>query len=228
MPDTKFKDLTGQTFGLMKVTGFAGWYEAPNGSRQSKWHTKCTECGKESVKTVTTLKKGKCTCQIQKKIKGIQKPTLRNDLTGRRFGKVTVLERIGMRNGSTYYKCKCDCGNEFETQQSNLLSGAATSCGCEKKGTVQNLNKYRAEVFQDDTRLDTPDLPPTVNSQTGVRGVYWDKERQKYAVYVILRGKRKYIGRYLTLEQAEIAREKAVHDLYDPIIDEYLQKSPDE
>lgn len=221
MPDTKFRDLTGQIFGLMEVTGFAGWYESPSGSRQSKWYTKCTECGKESVKMIGTLKKGKCTCQTPKKIKGLQKPTLRNDLTGRRFGKVTVLERTGMRNGSSYYKCRCDCGKEFEAQQSNLLSGSITSCGCEKKGNAQNLNKYREEVFQDDTRLDTPELPPTINSATGVRGVYWDKERQKYAAYVTLRGRQKRIGRYSTLEQAKTARDKAVHDLYDPIIDEF-------
>ena len=38
------------------------------------------------------------------------------DLTGQRFGRLTVLQKaekpIGSHSTSTFWKCKCDCGNE--------------------------------------------------------------------------------------------------------------------
>ena len=49
------------------------------------------------------------------------------DLTGRRFGKLTVVERVG-DTGSTWL-CKCDCGREKKILGSNLRQGYTTSCG---------------------------------------------------------------------------------------------------
>ena len=36
------------------------------------------------------------------------------DLTGQRFGKLTVIEKSGTKNGSVLWKCECDCGNYTE------------------------------------------------------------------------------------------------------------------
>ena len=33
------------------------------------------------------------------------------DLTGQRFGKLTVLKKAPSRNGKVYWLCQCDCGN---------------------------------------------------------------------------------------------------------------------
>lgn len=48
------------------------------------------------------------------------------DLTGKRFGKLVVLEYAG----SGKWKCKCDCGKETTVISSNLKKGHTTSCGC--------------------------------------------------------------------------------------------------
>lgn len=49
------------------------------------------------------------------------------DLTGEKFGKLTVLS-FSHRNGSNYYwNCKCDCGNEKAV---NIKYGIVESCGC--------------------------------------------------------------------------------------------------
>lgn len=49
------------------------------------------------------------------------------DLTGQRFGKLTVLNRVGDK-GSVWH-CKCDCGRETTVLGGNLREGKSTSCG---------------------------------------------------------------------------------------------------
>ena len=53
-----------------------------------------------------------------------------NDLTGRKFGRLTALEYVGRKNGRTLWRCICDCGNETTAGYSNLLNGITRSCGC--------------------------------------------------------------------------------------------------
>ena len=55
-------------------------------------------------------------------------PKLR-DLTGQRFGRLTVMERADTR-GRVAWLCKCDCGNEIITRGDNLTGGGSISCGC--------------------------------------------------------------------------------------------------
>lgn len=55
------------------------------------------------------------------------------DLTGQRFGRLTVLQREGTNKwGSATWLCKCDCGNRKTIGSQHLTSGRSTSCGCAK------------------------------------------------------------------------------------------------
>jgi hypothetical protein len=56
-----------------------------------------------------------------------------NDLTGKRFGRLTVIgvEDNGKRH--TYYACQCDCGNVKVIRADALIGGCTVSCGCKKK-----------------------------------------------------------------------------------------------
>lgn len=53
-----------------------------------------------------------------------------DDLTGRRYNMLTVLEMDCKKNGSFYWKCLCDCGNMTSVKSGNLKSGMVKSCGC--------------------------------------------------------------------------------------------------
>lgn len=55
---------------------------------------------------------------------------LPDDLTGRRFGHLVVLERIlpNVKGGSRWL-CKCDCGTVKRVRRENLVRGTE-SCGC--------------------------------------------------------------------------------------------------
>lgn len=62
----------------------------------------------------------------------------RKDLTGQRFGSLTVLREgephIFPRGTSERaWVCKCDCGNEITVRTSQLTGGNVTSCGCKSK-----------------------------------------------------------------------------------------------
>lgn len=52
-----------------------------------------------------------------------------HDLTGRVFGRLTVLFYAGANNGS-FWACRCECGKDVVRPAYNLKSGAVRSCGC--------------------------------------------------------------------------------------------------
>ena len=45
------------------------------------------------------------------------------DLTGQRYGRLTVIEFLGMKNSLSQWKCQCDCGNIKITDARMLNSG---------------------------------------------------------------------------------------------------------
>lgn len=53
------------------------------------------------------------------------------DLTGQRFGRLTVLEFKGVnKHHKSCWLCKCDCGNEKIIVGESLTRGLTKSCGC--------------------------------------------------------------------------------------------------
>ncbi len=52
------------------------------------------------------------------------------DLTGQRFGRLTVVGRSFVRKGQLFWTCRCDCGNICDVQGSSLRGGRTSSCGC--------------------------------------------------------------------------------------------------
>lgn len=81
------------------------------------------------------------------------------DLTGKKFGRLTVLElhhkeqcyaKNGTKNGNRYYYlCLCDCGNKTVVRGSHLQYGKILSCGCYLKkrrvesNIIHNLSTSR-------------------------------------------------------------------------------------
>lgn len=58
-----------------------------------------------------------------------------NDITGRRFGKLVVLEMIRRSSsGRRQWLCKCDCGETVFARVDCLNNGNTKSCGCLRIG----------------------------------------------------------------------------------------------
>lgn len=66
------------------------------------------------------------------------------DLTGKKFGRLTVIKRTGSNEGKRIiYLCKCECGKEKIIRGDNLRNGKTKSCGClhnELAGGQNRLN----------------------------------------------------------------------------------------
>lgn len=69
------------------------------------------------------------------------------DLTGKRYGKLTVLERV-QTSKKTKWKCKCDCGNEVVVASDNLRSGHSRSCGCLKLEEVTKHGQWNTRIYR--------------------------------------------------------------------------------
>ncbi len=52
------------------------------------------------------------------------------DLTGNRFGRLTVVSRAENAGHHLRWTCLCDCGNTKAVNSSHLKTGHTTSCGC--------------------------------------------------------------------------------------------------
>lgn len=52
------------------------------------------------------------------------------DLTGKRFGKFTVVEQSAPQYGRPHWFCQCDCGTTSVVNYQSLVRGRSTSCGC--------------------------------------------------------------------------------------------------
>lgn len=136
---TRLEYLVGQRFGSLVVIN-----RADNRNDRVYWNCKC-DCGKETVISSASLKRGKESCGC---IKILPKNYI--DLTGQRFGMLIVLERnenvisAGGQSKITW-KCKCDCGNEVVVKGNALKTGMTQSCGCIKK-TDDYRNKHYGDL----------------------------------------------------------------------------------
>lgn len=119
----KLIDITGMTFGELTVLHKAHTRISPSGTYITRWACKCS-CGKELDVDAYAIRSGNtksCGCKNRKPIK---------DITGQRFGKLVVEEFDSLRKHTTYWRCKCDCGNTTIVAKANLLNGNTKSCGC--------------------------------------------------------------------------------------------------
>lgn len=78
------------------------------------------------------------------------------DLTGQRFGRLTVLGRAPSHvtytlqpYGGATYECKtmwhvrCDCGTEKDVEAQSLRRGYSRSCGCLRRERIRERNRGR-------------------------------------------------------------------------------------
>lgn len=126
------KNEIGNTYGYLTVIE-----RAPNNKEgRAMWKCKC-KCGNETIVLGKHLRSGNTkSCGCYQRERAIQSNLSRGgDLTGKRFGKLIVLEEAGFIEGANkkrrrLWKCQCDCGNICKVQHQYLNYGDTNSCGC--------------------------------------------------------------------------------------------------
>lgn len=69
------------------------------------------------------------------------------DLIGKRFGRLTVLERAAApenSGGSSYWHCYCDCGVSRIVRGASMRIGETVSCGCHARDQSRKRVKHGA------------------------------------------------------------------------------------
>lgn len=185
-------DLTGQRFGSLTVLEQTDQRTA---NRSVLWRCRC-DCGKEVLLARNVLTSGNttsCGCGVHKEPE---------NLTGKRFGKLTVISYQGKVNGHRTWNCRCDCGKTTVVRESNLKNGLSKSCGCEH-------SPKKILHFVDGTCLEHLQTSHISKANTsGARGVYFNKQRKKWIAQIMFRGKCHYLGGFDDFDEAVEARKQ--------------------
>lgn len=78
------------------------------------------------------------------------------DLTGRTFGRLTVIGRAPNRGKATCWKCRCVCGSTSVAEADPLVDGRTRSCGCVRRENSRRLGVENPPIS---FRYDDPFIP---------------------------------------------------------------------
>lgn len=150
------------------------------------------------------------------------------DITGQTFGRLTAIRPTDRKtsNGATIWECKCSCGNTTYVGVSELILGKINSCGCLRTETSRKNGKKAGKYIKDNfcienTNVNNLTAKKPKNNTSGIKGVSWDKERQKWVAQIVFQGKYYNLGRYDKKEDAAEIRKIAEEKLYGDFLDRY-------
>lgn len=125
-------DIVGKVFGYLTVI-----QSLPGGKQLCQ-----CKCGNVTEVLTYNLKNGNtqsCGCLQKERTSA----ATFIDLTGQKFGKLLVIERVeNNRFGHVCYRCKCECGGETIVDATNLRNGNTSSCGCIKSKGEMIINNW--------------------------------------------------------------------------------------
>ena len=162
-PSPKRVDIVGKKFGKLTVISLN---EERSKNGVLYWNCLC-DCGNTFVASGSNLKNGNashCGCS--------KKETLAkyDDLTGKRYGRLTVSELAYHENGIVYWKCICDCGNQKIVRASDLRNGHTSSCGCLLKESRRRNALTRS--------LENRDLPTDAETYRNLQKIFYGMHRR--------------------------------------------------
>ncbi len=153
------------------------------------------------------------------------------DLSGERFGRLTVMYRVTGKNRSqkAVWHCRCDCGNETDVYAGNLLDGRTVSCGClnrEQSAGMHDHMHYQNGTCAEILRR-VRDDNCSRKSKAGFRGLFLTKSG-KYRASITFQGKHYTLGYYGDFNDAVRARleaEESLHAGYLKALAKYEEKA---
>ena len=142
------------------------------------------------------------------------------DLTGQRYGKLTVLTPAENVGGRTAWLCRCDCGRETVVKSQHLRAGHTKSCGCQNGAGgprtalgLTYIDGTCVEMIRSKTLRR--------NNTSGMQGVDWLSKKQRWRASICFKGKRRYLGSYEKFEDAVKARKRAEEEIHDRFLEEF-------
>lgn len=209
-----YPSLIGNRYGKLTVVEQL----ASSASGQRRWLCKC-DCGGEHIATTANLNSGRTTnCGCKKS----------PDLTGKVFGKLTVLGRSDKRNPrgartTPMWECRCECGTITYKATDTLTNSDNSMChSCQAIYATEKARK--AAGFVDGTQISKlRDMEPTAANTSGCRGVYYERKTNKYRARLKFKGKIMNFGSYTRFEDAVAARKAAEEEYFGAFLEEIRQ-----
>lgn len=126
------EDLSGRAFGRWTVLDLSPERSSRGGTM---WRCRC-ECGTTQTVLAKSLHQGSQSCGC------LQRESARRtltDLSGQRFGRLTVLAPSPSRSSSrgAKWECRCDCGTTKTILAKSLRQGLTQSCGCLQRDVIR-------------------------------------------------------------------------------------------
>lgn len=224
---TKRIDLTGMTFGKLKVIEVAPDHICPSGKRESMWRCQC-QCKKKTIRIVRTadLRGGhtlSCGCLSWEHRKRGNEYYCVGDTVYVKLSNTDeemlcdvedweILKKYSwsLKSSDSYARAR------IEDKNCDFHRCVMRDASRQKYVDHINGNKLdnrKANLRYVTTKQSNMNLGTRKNSTTGVKGVSYDKKMRRYEAY-IHDGKKIGLGRFDSLEEAKKAREEAEESLY--------------
>lgn len=220
------KDLTGQRFGKLVVLYQTEDYVNPQGKHKSRWHCMC-DCGNEIDITGSHLTNGdnvSCGC-YKSKIIGIRSKKYN---TFKTIDSITIIytyknEEILVDTESfvNIPKIKeiCWCinndgyvvGRDCEDGKNVFLHDIIMQPNLENGEIVDHIYGERFDNRTSKLRIasrmqNNQNKKTRADNTSGVTGVYWSNNRNKWYAQITINGKTKSLGYYININEAIKAR----------------------
>ncbi|MNJ25413.1 AP2 domain protein [compost metagenome] len=144
------------------------------------------------------------------------------DLTGQQFGDLRVISRSDRRDKyhNPLWECLCTCGKTVYVPTGSLNAGYYKSCGCKRiakrdKGVLKHIAADRV----DGTRKTALKAKIYANNKSGIKGVRWNEQRQKWTAHIGFKGKQITLGYFINKDDAIAARKAAEEKYHKPILE---------
>lgn len=105
------------------------------------------------------------------------------DLSGKQFGKLQVIERVGTIGKHPSWLCKCECGKSCIVRGDHLRSGETGSCGCvmsQGNHITHGESNTRLYSIWCGMKKRCENKNCAAFSEYGMRGIYVCDEWQEY------------------------------------------------
>lgn len=212
------EDLIGMTFGRLTVVEYAEDYVEPNGTHRKRCKCLC-ECGGEKTAQVKDLKSGKtksCGCLSAEHRRRYN----RYEFCGNYVTMYTLKNEPFDVDLDDFWKVKDYCwrkdGDGYLKSQDNgkpiLLHRLVMNCPDDLD--VDHIEHDITDNRKEKLRIVTP-LQNSINrsiqsnNKSGVTGVYWSKQRNKWIAQITVNKKAINLGGYNSFDEAVSVRKEA-------------------
>lgn len=195
-------------------------------SNRVVWECRC-DCGNTTYVTSNHLANGNT-----KSCGRARTGTNLLDLSGQRFGRLTVLRRTDRHMGhSVIWECLCDCGNTAYVASTHLRKGYTKSCGCLSsevhRDSFRPAREKRELDYIDGTDVRGLMQSPRRNNTSGAVGVSYDRSVRLWKAEIRFQKHRYYLGSSREKEVAVAIRKEAEKHIHGKFLEWYYQEFPE-